>query len=723
MKKNIAVLFTLLISAFISAQTTIYTNDMDYVIGDAKQAFIQNKITTETQAKYLLEGMKNLGVNGIRIPIFADGHTPNKPMFDYFYKLAVAEGFPIFANPAQSSGGHRVACGMLNGELCPVKDDNNKTATLINRIESFASEYPCKWINPFNEDGRPGQAWSKEQINTIYGYLKTNVNGAELIGSCAWGIPASIQVMNETTMKDNITVAATHNLGYNHEDWDDFIAVAKAANLPVWDSEVNHNIGESNNRGTRIEVAIAAKVDGLVMYNIWNTINLSNGSINNTGRVMMDIYLKEMPSLTPNYKINNGDWIENSAALVAQGNTIQLAPLPSKGTWRWNGPNGFTATTREISITNFNSNNSGRYVASYTSPEGNVNHLTVTVALQNETPIVITPYYQIDGGSWKTNTTVQVSEGSKLVLGPNSSSTGGWTWKGPNDFSATNRQITVSGDIPESASGVYQLAHINTNGNGAIISYNIVVERSEVPFPDPNARYYIDSPERNVRLGADGSKAIATSRTTTGYQVEWTVKESTTAGYYYINCIGSVAKPRIRTQRNTTPQMIGSASTGGQTKWRLTESVNSTFYLDTALDKTAYPRLQINASQEPAMINSFTEDGSVRFTFTDTKKGFVGDDAHLAVDDFSKNALELLFPGIANNQGKVFQPLNMINGITEYELNIYNIHGQKVFTSNAIENGWSPSIDKKGIYSYSVNYQIFGGRTMRQNGMFYCNIK
>lgn len=720
MKKIILCVLVLQMFIISNAQTTIYTNDMDYVIGDVKQAFIQNKITTESQAQYLIQGMKNLGVNGIRMPIFATGLTPNQTMYDYFYNLAIAEGFPIFANPAQSSGGQRVACGMLNGTLCTVKDDNSKTATLINTIETFATDYPCKWINPFNEDGRPGQAWSLSQINTIYDYLKNNINGAELIGSGVWGLPAAIINMNDTNIKDNITVATSHNLGYNHEDWDDFIALADAANLPVWDSEVNHNISESNNRGTRLEVAIASKVDGLVMYNIWNTVNLGNGSINNGGKVMMAMYLKDMPELTPNYKIDNGAWIENSSALIDAGSTLYLAPFPNDGSWTWTGPNGFTAIGREISIANFNSSNSGRYVASYTSPEGYVNHFTFTAGLNSGTPPIITPYYQIDNGGWASNTTVNISEGSKLILGPNSTSSGVWTWYGPNGFSANSRQITVSTDIAESDGGEYQLTMIDGNGNGTILTYNIIVARADVPFPDPDARYYIDCPEYDVRLGADGNNAFTTSTSTTGFNVEWTVKESTTAGYYYINCIGSVAKPRIRTQRTTTPQMTTSASTGNQTKWELTESINNTFYLDTSLDFTSYPRLQINTNEDAAMIASSTENGSVRFTFTDTKKGLVGDSS-LSVGDVTKVTPELLFPGLLNATRSEFKPLNQVNNITNYQLEVYSMLGQKLFTTKDIQKGWRPNKYDSGLYIYKVNYVISNQKEIVKSGKFYCN--
>jgi hypothetical protein len=717
--KFILIFFTILISFVAKAQQNIYTNDMDYVIGDVKQAFIQNKITTEEQAQYLIQGLKNLGVNGIRVPIFATGFTPNKQMFDYFYNLAVAEGFPIFANPAQSSGGQRVACGMLNGTMCDVENDNTKTATLITTIETFANDYPCKWINPFNEDGRPGQAWSLSQINIIYDYLKNNINGGELIGSGTWGLPAAIINMNNTNIKNNITVATSHNLGYNHEDWDDFIAVADAANLPVWDSEVNHNISESNNRGTRLEIAIAAKVDGLVMYNIWNTINLSNGSINNSGKVMMAMYLKEMPELTSNYKVNNGAWTENSSAMVDLGSTLYLAPFPSEGSWSWTGPNGFTANEREVSITNFNASNSGRYVASYTSNEGNVNHFTFIAGLNSITPPVVTPYYQINGGGWFTNTTININEGNKLVLGPNSSSSGVWTWSGPNEFSSNSRQITVSNDISESASGEYQLTMIDGNGNGTIVTYNVLVTGADVPFPDPDARYYIDNPEFNVRLGADGNTAFTTSTNTTGFSLEWTVKESTTPGYYYINCIGSAAKPRIRTQRTTTPQMVTTASTGNQTKWELTESVNNTFYIDTSLDNTSYPRLQINANKEAAMIINSLENGSVRFTFTDTKKGLVGDSTLSVYDDITKKTTELLFPGLLNAQISEFKPLNQINDITNYQLTVYNLQGQKIFTTKNLEHGWKPIKHNIGLFVYKVNYTISGTKHISKSGKFY----
>ncbi len=326
-------LFALLPGAF--AQSSVYTNDMDYVLGDVKQAFITNKITTEAQADNLIIGMKNLGVNGIRIPIYAAGLNPNKTMFDYFYNKAVVEGFLIFANPAQSSGGHRIANGILNGELTSVLNDAIATNRLVNRIKDFATEYPCKWINPFNEDGRPDAAWSTSQMNTIYSSLYNNVNGAELIGPCVWGIPASIDVFNNTDISNYITVAATHNLGFNHSSWPTFISAATAKSLPVWDSEVNHNDAKDN--GTRLEKALEYGVDGLVLYNIWNTISLTDGSVSAAGDEIMTLCLK-------NYT-KGVNLALNGTATQSSTNYNSPAPLAIDGNTNGNWGSGSVTVT------------------------------------------------------------------------------------------------------------------------------------------------------------------------------------------------------------------------------------------------------------------------------------------------------------------------------------------------------------------------------------------
>jgi len=296
--KTLCIALLICCSSFTVFSQTIYTNDMEYVLADVKQVFITNKVLTEAHADNLLTAFTEMKVNGIRIPLFGRDTNgvdlnPNKPMFDYFYTQALAQGFVIFANPAQGGGGARVANNMLNGDVPSVNGVQAATDELIARVLEFSAEYPdCKWLNPFNEDGRAtSSTWSVDQIHEIYSTLYNNVNGAELIGPCTWGLPAAIDMFNNTNIEDYITVAASHNLGFNHGQWSTFINLAKAKNLPVWDSEVNHNDAKGN--GTRLEKAIENKVDGLVLYNAANAVNLNNGTLTNAVYTWMDLYLKD----------------------------------------------------------------------------------------------------------------------------------------------------------------------------------------------------------------------------------------------------------------------------------------------------------------------------------------------------------------------------------------------------------------------------------------------
>tara|TARA_R110001592_G_scaffold123108_5_gene330651 strand:+ start:8591 stop:10192 length:1602 start_codon:yes stop_codon:yes gene_type:complete len=282
---------------------TIYTNDMDYVLGDTKQRFITGAVTTQEEADNLLKGFMTMKVNGIRIPIFPrDASTgvsvnPQPAIMKYFYEQAIAAGFNIFANPAQGGGGIRIANHSLSNTTS-VNGKQEATDELVNRIIEFSNEYPnCKWINPFNEDGRAtNSTWSINQINEIYQRLSNHgLNGAALVGPCTWGLPAAIDMFKNTSIADYITVATSHNLGHNDGLWDDFRALADAENLPMWDSEANNDPGSGT--VNKVEAAIANKVDGLVVYNSGNNIFLNTGALTNTNYYYMSQYLKPIINL------------------------------------------------------------------------------------------------------------------------------------------------------------------------------------------------------------------------------------------------------------------------------------------------------------------------------------------------------------------------------------------------------------------------------------------
>ena len=116
--------------------------------------------------------------------------------------------------------------------------------------------------------------------------------------------------MKETDVGDYVEIATTHNLGFNHGAWGDFIAEANKRNLDVWDSEVNDN-KKFSNRGTRLDAALDAKVDGLVVYDSWRLVSWTDGSINSNGQRQKDKY-------TQYYRLENVGADEN---LVPSGDS------------------------------------------------------------------------------------------------------------------------------------------------------------------------------------------------------------------------------------------------------------------------------------------------------------------------------------------------------------------------------------------------------------------
>ena len=328
-------LFVLMLWFLVATRTTLadgqYAGNLQHVLGDVKQGQIQNKLNTKQKVDNVLDGFERLGCDAVRITIFPEGTNPNLEMFDYLYKAAKKRGFKIFANPAEHSGGRRLA--LRRWELAPVKGDLQATRVLIKRVQTFAKQYPCDWINPFNEDGKSGAAFSAPQIQYIYEKLHRRVGGAKLIGPCTWGIPAAISILEKTDIEKYITVATTHNLGFNHEKWDEFVRLAKG--LPVWDSEVNTN-KKFPDKPNRLNAALKAGVHGLVLYDSWRSfVNIKNGQLTKSGIGVRDLILKDPsqagPSLSntasKDYQPKEGDLLFQ----YAPGNQILNAIADANG--------------------------------------------------------------------------------------------------------------------------------------------------------------------------------------------------------------------------------------------------------------------------------------------------------------------------------------------------------------------------------------------------------
>jgi glucose/arabinose dehydrogenase len=182
-------------------------------------------------------------------------------------------------------------------------------------------------------------------------------------------------------------------------------------------------------------------------------------------------------TIVPYIQANTGAWQNISSTSLVVGGSFKLGPQPvTGGTWRWSGPGGFTSTTREISRSAVNTDMAGSYVAIYTNACGTTStltfNITVTTSGCNETTIV--PYLQVNGGVWQNTSTTSLVGGGSFKLGPQPVTGGTWRWSGPGEFTATTREINMTG-FTSAMSGAYVATYVNSCGTTSTSTFNITI--------------------------------------------------------------------------------------------------------------------------------------------------------------------------------------------------------------------------------------------------------
>lgn len=105
-------------------------------------------------------------------------------------------------------------------------------------------------------------------------------------------------------------------------------------------------------------------------------------------------------TITPYLSVNGGPWTQTSSAALNAGGSITFGPHPlTGGTWSWTGPNGFTAATREITIGNIQTNQSGSYIATHVNSSGCQSSHTFSLTVNPPPSNLPVPWLTADIGS------------------------------------------------------------------------------------------------------------------------------------------------------------------------------------------------------------------------------------------------------------------------------------------------------------------------------------
>jgi len=120
-------------------------------------------------------------------------------------------------------------------------------------------------------------------------------------------------------------------------------------------------------------------------------------------------------AITPYLQVNGGAWQQTATASLAAGGSVILGPQPlSGGSWSWSGPGGFSAATREITLSSIQTSQAGNYVATYTNPSGCTSTQTFTITVTGGG----TTYYQIVN-RWQANTYLYDGGNGQVKYGTN----------------------------------------------------------------------------------------------------------------------------------------------------------------------------------------------------------------------------------------------------------------------------------------------------------------
>ncbi|WP_445457052.1 family 16 glycosylhydrolase [Flavobacterium sp. HNIBRBA15423] len=232
-------------------------------------------------------------------------------------------------------------------------------------------------------------------------------------------------------------------------------------------------------------------------------------------------------------------------------------------------------------------------------------------------PTPITPYYNVNGQSWVSNTSVSLQSGDSVVFGPQPTTGGNWSWTGPNNFSATTREITLS-NVQSSNAGNYTATFTNNCGTTSSIVFSVTVNTVATFTPDENKTYYINNPFHNKRIGANGSEnPFSTAITTTGSTVEWKFTAASN-NTYYIDCVGGQTNPRLRSDNSDFTDMQPSSYDGTWERWEITPAGNGKFYLTTVASNLR--RLQMTSAGILKQVGIESQDTWEQFTFTEASQ-------------------------------------------------------------------------------------------------------
>ena len=161
--------------------------------------------------------------------------------------------------------------------------------------------------------------------------------------------------------------------------------------------------------------------------------------------------------------------------LICAGTTLTLNSTPAGGSgtysnYSWSGPNSFSATTRNASVSSITTAGAGAYTVSVTDNNGCASGSFVTSSVTVNVLPTITA--TVTPNPLCVNSTLSLNATPAGGSGTYSS----YLWNGPNTFSATTQSASIS-SITTAGAGAYTVSVTDNNGctSGSFVTSSVTV--------------------------------------------------------------------------------------------------------------------------------------------------------------------------------------------------------------------------------------------------------
>ncbi|MDX2174465.1 MAG: gliding motility-associated C-terminal domain-containing protein [Bacteroidota bacterium] len=464
-------------------------------------------------------------------------------------------------------------------------------------------------------------------------------------------------------------------------------------------------------------------INGPNTFSTINTPTISNFCFNNVGVYTIKLVVDNCvakDSLTKSIFIIGPTMVPivTSSPSCVGGTLCLTAPIAV--TYTWAGPNNFATNTQTVYFEPLSYNLNGTYSLTSTLLNGCLN-----VGLAN---IIVNPLNTFTpsiNGLGCINSNLQLTANTAANT---------YTWFGPNNYLSYSQNPTINA-IQNNAAGVYTLIVTNNFGCSSFGTTSVSVYQNPSVVCDSvinncepycfQSSVYSNSTLKDISWYLNGN-SISTNQT----QVKYCINK---AGNYNLGvtisnlfgCINSYStsfqvypKPKVDfafspaypTYIIPSVLLLGDVSNAAINSWQ--------WQIKDTLSTTLFNTQNINYS--------FENIGNYYVTLKGiSDKGCI-DSVHKAV--IIENESDIYIPNTftPNDDGlnEVFKPI--ADGLTFYELFIYNRWGELLFTSKSIDDGWNGNYKnlngielKSDTYTYQINYKKNTPKLFSKTGLVY----